>query len=82
MKTELRNGVRLDINIFRSLGGILTIIAGVILYFRNRKAKNNKYISLAGILTTLFGCALIGTELENSFKPVDVEEVTDEDLDE
>ena len=82
MKTEFKNGVKIDVNIFRSLGGIIAIITAVIVYFRNRKTKNNKYITLGSILAGIFGCTLIGTELENSFKPVDVEEVTDEDLDE
>ena len=65
----------IQINWIKAISGILMIVVGIASYINRKK---NKYVAAAGITTGVLGVALIGTELESNFKPLEVDEENDE----
>lgn len=63
------NSSSISVNIVRVITGIILVIAGIFGYKKND--KKNKYISLASVLSTIFGGVLLVTELEEDFKPIE-----------
>lgn len=71
----------LNFKLWKVIVGLIGVLSGSLgfVYKNNSdKSKNNKYLGLYSALSIIFGSALLITELETNFKPVDEEDDLDE----
>ena len=72
MSNVVENIRKIKLNWFKFIGG-LTLIAGALINYK--RDKENKYSKLASVVAGTAGIALLISELETKFKPVeDVDE--------
>ncbi len=70
---------KLHISLLRVITSFITLIAGIIGFLFNKKKPNNKKFKVLSIVSIISGISLLIKELESNFKPVDDNELEDDD---